>query len=180
MRWFHPVTGGVEGWSGKTEPGIMCDISFELHSRLRRVTIIAVLQLRSLGRLVGVFLVVLGNPSQIDWNNNLLFQVIERVRVNGMFESEFQQPYGGNPGSLHVSTLPSRLSPFLRLNPYVDPRWLPAAPRTLCFLVHRWWEGFVPAFPARILGFPLIGLTWVTWLWLTPWHGLRDGMNWLA
>ena len=46
---------GREGWSGKTEPGIMCDISFELHSRLGRVTIIAVLQLRSLGRLVGYF-----------------------------------------------------------------------------------------------------------------------------
>lgn len=41
----------------RTEPAIMCDISFEPHSRLRRVTIIVVLQLRSLGRLVGVFLV---------------------------------------------------------------------------------------------------------------------------
>lgn len=61
----------------RTEPGIMCGISFEPHSRLRRVIIIAVLQLRSLGRLVGVFLVVLGNPSQTGRNYNLLFQVIE-------------------------------------------------------------------------------------------------------
>lgn len=88
-----------------------------------------------------------------------------------MFESEFQQPYGGNPESLHVSTLPSRLNPFLRLNPYVDPRWLPAAPRTLCFLVHTRWEGFVPAFPARIPGVPSD--------WTHVGHvALTDSMTW--
>lgn len=53
----------------------------------------------------------------------------------------------------------------------------PAAPRTLCSLVHAQWDILVSAFPGRVLGLPLIGLDWVTQPFLNQCHGLGDGMS---